>query len=338
MTPRISYLLLLGGGLLLLGCMGLSFPFEIVFYLATGWVFYLGRVVPEITISWSSVALAVLCLVVVAGLTHSFLGWLYRSVAITKEAKWKLRWTGALVAGVVLMFVAGISATGIAHQTGWLFTSGEPWLASVSTAARRAQSVNNLKQIGLALSNYAEVEGTMPQAASLDAEGRLLHGWQARMLPYLEQQDLFNKIDFTRPWDDPRNEAVFRTRVNTYLNPGIRERTDGPGLAPSHYAGNVLVLGGDSARKLDSITDGRSNTIAAGEVPGDFKPWGHPANWRDLAKGINQSRDGFGGPYKGGANFLFADGSVRFIKDSVDPKVLRALSTPAGGETLRYDY
>ena len=58
-----------------------------------------------------------------------------------------------------------------------------------------------------------------------------------------------------------------------------------------------------------------------------FKPWGHPANWRDPAKGLNQSPEGFGGPFPGGANILFADGSVRFIKNTINPTVFRALAT-----------
>ncbi len=204
-------------------------------------------------------------------------------------------------------------------------------------AARRSQSVNNLKQMGLAIHYYQDAEGSMPLAATLDAEGRLLHGWEARVLPYVEQTTLYNQINFSVPWDDPRNEAAFRTRINTYLSPNIRVDPEATGPAPSHYSGNAWVLGGDSARKLIDIPDGTSNTILAGEMGAEFKPWGHPANWRDPAKGLNQSPDGFGGPFPGGANILFADGSVRFIKNTINPKVFRALATPVGGETINSD-
>lgn len=71
-----------------------------------------------------------------------------------------------------------------------------------------------------------------------------------------------------------------------------------------------------------------------GEVPSGFKPWGYPANWRDPAVGMNRSPEGFGGPYKGGANVLFADGSVKFLKDRTDARVLKALSTSDGGEPI----
>lgn len=124
--------------------------------------------------------------------------------------------------------------------------------------------------------------------------------------------------------------------ISTYQNPGIRptNEADAVGYALSHYAGNARLLGGDVPRCMGEVTDGVSATIMAGEVAGRFKPWGDPTNWRDPALGISRSPEGFGGPYPGGANFLMVDGSVRFVKDSIDPKILKSLSTPAGGETI----
>jgi prepilin-type processing-associated H-X9-DG protein len=75
----------------------------------------------------------------------------------------------------------------------------------------------------------------------------------------------------------------------------------------------------------------------AGEIIHRFPPWGKPGNWRDPALGINRRADGFGGPFVGGANFLFADGSVRFIKNTVEPAVLKALGTPDGADPLETD-
>ncbi len=62
---------------------------------------------------------------------------------------------------------------------------------------------------------------------------------------------------------------------------------------------------------------------------------GNLRNFRDPALGINQNRRGFGSPFTGGANFLLGDGSARFLSDKIDPKVLKALSTPNGREPLR---
>jgi hypothetical protein len=96
----------------------------------------------------------------------------------------------------------------------------------------------------------------------------------------------------------------------------------------------VLVLGDDRPVNLSEIADGIADTFLAGEVRSRFKPWGHPTNWRDLRLGINQSEAGFGGPWISGAQFLMADGTVRFINEKMDPKILEAIATPAGGEPI----
>jgi prepilin-type processing-associated H-X9-DG protein len=199
------------------------------------------------------------------------------------------------------------------------------------------QSTNNLKQIGLGLQNYHEKARSFPPGATFDASGQPLHSWQSMLLPYVERQDLYDQVDFNCRWDGPSNLPVFRTRVPPYLNPGVSSEQDAAGYALSHYAGNAKVLGGNVPRTIADIKDGGSATILAGEIAAGFKPWGNPTNWRDPALGINRTPGGFGSPFKGGANFLFVDGTVRFLKDSIDPGVLKALGTPAGGESIHPD-
>ncbi|MDR3632751.1 MAG: DUF1559 domain-containing protein [Isosphaeraceae bacterium] len=330
--------------LFVLACLGLIFPFEIAFYVLVGWIWYGLRVIPEVRVDWGGVAMALVCLAGFAGGLHVFLGWLYDQLNNSAEPAriafaWPARWTAALVAIVVLMFVAGVAATGVGHQVGWLLTA-QPLLVSAGgarSAARRAQSVNNLKQIGLAAHNYHAAYEAFPAGATAARYGELLHSWQTALLPYLEQQPLYDQIDRTLPWDDPHNAPAFQIKVNSYLNPAIDEHRDAQGFALSHYAGNARVLGGLHPTTIAEVRDGTSMTILAGEVAGGYLPWGRPGNWRDPALGINRDPDGFGGPYTGGANMIFADGSVKFIKNTIAPEVLKALGTPAGHETVSVD-
>jgi hypothetical protein len=75
-----------------------------------------------------------------------------------------------------------------------------------------------------------------------------------------------------------------------------------------------------------------SNTILAAEVAGNYRAWGYPMNWRDPMKGFNRTPAGFGSPLGKDTLILLGDASVRSISDKVSPEVLKALSTPDGGE------
>jgi type II secretory pathway pseudopilin PulG len=63
-----------------------------------------------------------------------------------------------------------------------------PAIRSAPNAARRSQCNNNLRNIALALQNYAEVYQALPPAYTVDADGRPLHSWRTLILPYIEQK------------------------------------------------------------------------------------------------------------------------------------------------------
>jgi prepilin-type processing-associated H-X9-DG protein len=157
-------------------------------------------------------------------------------------------------------------------------------------------------------------------------KAEMLHSWMTEILPGTGfvvggrlRQDL--------PWNDPRNSAYFKGVVPIYLNPEVGVIRSPEGYALSHYAGNVHVLGRD--RAVRRVGPGEAaNTILAGEVADGFKPWGDATNLRDPGLGVNTVPEGFGGPTGAGANFLFVDGSVRFLRDTTSHEVLRRLSVP----------
>ncbi|REJ71961.1 MAG: DUF1559 domain-containing protein [Planctomycetota bacterium] len=236
----------------------------------------------------------------------------------------------AVVGGLVLLGCGLFVVMG-------LFVGGGLTLPAVQQAreaARRSQSMNHMKQIGLAMHNFHDVEGMWVSGSTHAADGTPLHSWQTHLLPYLEYGPLYNSIDMESPWDSAENSGQFKTLIPTYTHPSEPQQFDGQGYALSHYAGNEKVLLPDSELSIRDVTDGTSNTIVAGEVASGYVPWGDPSNVRDPANGINAGPAGFGSQSPGGCNMLLMDGSVRFVSENIDAATLEALSTPDGGEMV----
>jgi hypothetical protein len=319
-------------------------------YLAFGWIFYLQQTLPEVTIDEAGVVTAVVTLAALTVGVHLFGRWWLRQKDPANgdtlpepeaEPHWPVLRTFAIVSLVMLMFVAGLCGTAVVHQTVWLAKSPEPFFGSgAMAAARRTQSMNNLKNIGLAVHNYHDTALALPSSGTFDDAGRPMHSWQTFLLPYHEEKPLYDSIDFSRPWNDSANAKAVATRISFFECPFIRpERIPAEGQpAPSDYAASSHLLGAGSTVTIDSITDGLSNTLLAGEVNANSKPWADPTNIRDPSLGINASPDGFGGPYKGSAVFLLVDGSIRTISETIDPQVLHALTTPAAGDDASGDW
>jgi prepilin-type processing-associated H-X9-DG protein len=207
-----------------------------------------------------------------------------------------------------------------------------------SESRSKTASKDNLKQIGIALHHYHDVYNLFPPGAVYDTSDRPHHSWQAMLLSFLEDAPsldgppLSRQINFNIPWDDSTNETAFKREVAVYLVPEIDEKHDAAGYAFSHYAGNKQFFQKNKSLRIFNVKDGTRNTIMAGEVSQGLRAWGDPANLRDPAIGLNTGENSFGRRSGNGAHFLFADGSVHFIANGVDPSVLTAFSTPSGGE------
>lgn len=307
-------------------------PLSITLSLVFGWVVFLYRTVPRMTVDGPSVFVAFAALVLFTAGVHGFgRTWRRRQ---PERPPWKLRWSLAVVAVVFQLFAAGISLVGIVHQAGWLLTSPEPAFVQGTLWSNGAGTRNNLKQIALAMHNYHDTYAKGPPGGTFTPDGEMLHSWETYSLPYLIYST--SDVDFQLPWNHPSNAKYFQCLIPEFLNDSLSAPLfDEQGFGLSHYAANVHVLGPNRPLRLDEIRDGQANTLLIGEVNAEFKPWGHPVNWRDPARGINRSPHGFGGaPHSGGAYFGMVDGSVRFVGERIDPHVLHALSTPNGGEDV----
>lgn len=174
------------GALFVLACLGQAVPVQFAFFLLFGWVFYLYRILPQVRLDGWAAITAVACLVLLTTGLHQFASWLYPPLCgsvngeLTCNARsWHARWTAWLIGAVLLMFVAGLACVGVTHQVGWLLSTPEKLVFGSGDAARRAQSTNNLKQIGLALNNYHQEHKSFPPGGTFDpraANARLASG------------------------------------------------------------------------------------------------------------------------------------------------------------------
>jgi hypothetical protein len=206
------------------------------------------------------------------------------------------------------------------------------FLSGARADAQRMQSVNHLKQIGLAFHNYhASKNGFPPPVLYGGKSGRVPYSWRVAILPYLEAQELYNQYNFDEPWDGPNNRKLIEHMPAVYGYPGT-------GLEPGHtayfvFAGPEAILGKSDKPTVADVWDGTSNTLLAVEARREV-PWTKP---EDIPFDSHVALPELGGFTPYGFNVLFGDGSVRLIKKSVDPNVLKALITRAGGEVISAD-
>jgi prepilin-type processing-associated H-X9-DG protein len=210
-----------------------------------------------------------------------------------------------------------------------------PAVQAAREAARRAQCVNNFKQIGLAMHNYESANGTYPPAAIYDSNGKPLLSWRVLILPYLEQGTLYNQFHLNEPWDSPHNKPLSDTVLSVYQCPS--EPTPlGPMTTYQVLVDPSSMFTGDPhGVSLREVTDGTSNTLLVVEGA-KAVPWAAPD---DIS--LAQAGDpnlGPGSKHPGVYNALYADGSVRFMKSSpgnpMSAQTLHALATRNGGEVV----
>jgi type II secretory pathway pseudopilin PulG len=151
-----------------------------------------------------------------------------------------------------------------------------PAVQMVRGSADRMKSLNNLKQIGLAVHNHESVNQFFPSGNDANNFSAAAH-----LLPYLEQDNLYRRIDFTKPATDPANAAARAARIPTYLSPRDPRATVTEAFGATNYlysAGSKLPLKDnngvffqDSKQKIVAVSDGTSNTVMAAEtLKGDF--------------------------------------------------------------------
>jgi hypothetical protein len=231
-----------------------------------------------------------------------------------------------------------------------------PAVQASRQAAQRTICLNNLRQIGLGLVAHHAAHGAFPpgglewRAPGQNSDRRQL-AWSAFLLPFIEEQGVFEEIDFERAFDDPLNAPAAQVLLPIYVCP-TAER--GPvlvdGRGPCDYGGiygerivspnrppkGMMVY--DHRFSVADLRDGTSKTLAVAEDTrwGEGQ-WINGRNVFDQAYPINAAppfENDIRSDHPGGAQGALADGAARFLSDGLDLRVLAALCTRAGQELV----
>lgn len=244
-----------------------------------------------------------------------------------------------------------------------------PAVQAARESGRRATCQNHLRQLGIAMHSYHDAHQQFPRGGWNPRQAAV--SWTSELLPWLEQQTIYDRLDRTEPYTSARNQTVASHTIELLLCPSkpnpreLRPSADLPAssmhrFAPTCYGGiqGERALRAPNARNqpergvmiymseisLVQITDGTSQTAMIGEVPeGIHSLWMSVRNLFDQSAPIN-TRSGpnttdftdFGqelsSHHPGGAHALLADGAVRFLHESTDNLALSALCSRSAGD------
>ncbi len=172
-----------------------------------------------------------------------------------------------------------------------------PSVQAAREAARRVQCINNLKQLGLAMQNYESSNGVLPPQMVLTFSSSGAVAWKSswgassRITPFLEQDAVYNALNFTNKTTDPSNATAVATQLRVFICPSEPNSlaftsTNSTGVIStfgvSNYGwcegtwytfggfGSTVVtpgaIGTNLRRTFASFTDGLSNTLLGSEV------------------------------------------------------------------------
>lgn len=241
-----------------------------------------------------------------------------------------------------------------------------PAVQAARESARRVECSNHLKQIGIALHSYHELLGALPPGWRDDHLMHSAYAWSNGLLPFLEQNAVFNEINFSKPLDAPEHLVMAERRVPALRCPSdiapplfaLYEHNDPSNflmdLPHSNYVGVFGTLDPDgtsdpgngpfvrnrSVRFIEFV-NGQSNVLMIGERTAEQLP----ATWFGFIYGSEEAQSRvagyvnhapghhdadeceFSSRHTGGAFFLWGDGRASFVSETVDQELYREWGT-----------
>jgi hypothetical protein len=224
-----------------------------------------------------------------------------------------------------------ISSNALIPTTAIAIGMMQPAVQKVREASQRISSMNNLKQIALAMANYEATFGAFPAAAICDKKtGKPLLSWRVSILQYIEEDALYKQFKLDEPWDSEHNLKLAKNMPKVYFHP----KANKPGDNKTHYR---LFYGKGAAFELNkgfsmgaiANMDGLSNTLMVVEAE-EPVVWTNPNDLAfDPTKALPKMLS-----IDGKFSAAYCDGSVRTFKMPIDPEILKLLIQKNDGKLI----
>jgi prepilin-type processing-associated H-X9-DG protein len=239
-----------------------------------------------------------------------------------RESHGQVKGHGVAIAGIITGSVGSLLGLCIIPV---LLALLLPAVQAAREAARRAQCVNNEKQMALGLHNYSAVNGHFPPAAIRDQNGKPLLSWRVALLPFIEEGALYKEFKLDEPWDSPHNKALLARMPPTYRCPSEPSPPNGTSTTYRVFVGPGTLFeegtavdpaGAEAVRYRSAFTVVESTQAV---------PWTKPD---ELEYAPNGPIPPVGSKHPGGFDAAYADGSVQFIRSGTSALELREHIAP----------
>ena len=202
-----------------------------------------------------------------------------------------------------------------------------PAVAAVRESARTTACSNNLMQISRAMQAYESQWRCYPPAYLADKNGKPVHSWRVLLLPYLDEQALYQQYRFDEPWNGPNNRGLAERIPKIFRCPSEA----GPNSQTTPYlvvVGPRTVFPGAKSTRTADLLAGLASVVLVVETTGMDVNWMEPRDLDEkaLEKGIvGRGEKGIGSWHASCANAVMADGSTRRLDRDMDRELLRAI-------------
>lgn len=212
-----------------------------------------------------------------------------------------------------------------------------PLIGFDAETARHQLIQAKIARIATAMRQYHDDYGRLPPPVVYDDQGQPMHSWRALLLPYLDEQRLFQDYKFDEAWDSSHNSRLHSMPFDPFQLPGSNLTTS------INHTGFMVIVGTDTlfpdnnlGTPLSAATDGLGSTLLVAEVDQSGVHWLQPTDLDRAAMSFTMN-SGFPGSEIGdpaglGGWVVMADGKPQFLENGISADKLQSLVTRSSND------